>query len=81
MFLAPHAFGLLGMLFGLLGMVLFWGGAAVLIVWAVRTFSAGRAVPVAPPLTPRQILDERLARGETSVEDYEKARAALDKVD
>ena len=74
MFFAPH-------LFLFLGMLLFWGGAVVLLVWGVRSF-ANRPLPVPPPPpTPRQILDERLARGETTVADYEKARAALEKPD
>jgi len=74
MMLAPHVFGFLGML-------LFLAGVVVLIVWAVRSFADRPIVqPVVPaPLTPRQILDERLARGETTVADYEKARAALEK--
>ncbi len=65
-----------------LGALLFWAGVVVLIIWAVRSFSNRPvALPPAPPppLTPRQILDERLARGETTVADYEKARAALEK--
>jgi len=78
---APHAMGI-GFPIGILGMLLFWGGAVVLVIWAVRSFS-NRPLQTAPPptLTPRQILDERLARGETTVADYEKARAALDKPD
>lgn len=64
------------------GMLLFWGGLVVVVIWAVRSFANRAAVlpppPPAPP-TPRQILDERLARGETTVADYEKARAALEK--
>lgn len=69
-------------LFAFLGALLFWGGAIVLVIWAVRAFASRPSVvsPPAPaPLTPRQILDERLARGETTVADYEKARAALEK--
>jgi uncharacterized membrane protein len=71
-----------GHVFIVLGALLFWGGLVVLIVWAVRSF-AGRQASAPPPSpappSPRQILDERLARGETTVEDYEKARAALEK--
>ena len=71
-----------GHAFVLLGTLLFWGGLIVLVVWAIRSFVNRPAVlpppPPAPP-SPRQILDERLARGETTVEEYEKARAALDK--
>jgi hypothetical protein len=80
MFFAPHAMGI-GFPIAILGMLLFWGGVAVLVIWAVRSFT-NRPLPVPPlPPTPRQILDERLARGETTVTDYEKARAALEKAD
>jgi hypothetical protein len=80
MYIAPHAMGI-GFPIAALGMLLFWGGAVLLVIWAVRSF-ANRLVPIpAAPPTPRQILDERLARGETTVADYEKARAALDKPD
>jgi putative membrane protein len=65
-----------------LGILFFWAGLIVLVIWAVRSFANRPAVlpppPPAPP-SPRQILDERLARGETTVGDYEKARAALEK--
>lgn len=80
MYFMPNHFMFMGL--GLLGTLLFWGGAAVLAVWAVRQFTLrNQAPPAPPPLTPRQILDERLARGETTVADYEKARAALEKPD
>jgi uncharacterized membrane protein len=69
-------------LLGFLGALAFWAGVVVLVIWAIRSFTNRPALvpppPPAPP-TPRQILDERLARGETSVTDYEKARAALEK--
>jgi hypothetical protein len=68
-----------GHLFVFLGMLLFWAGLVVLVIWAVRSFTSRPVVIAPPPLTPRQILDERLARGETTVADYEKARAALEK--
>ena len=66
--------------FFFLAMLLFWVGVVVLVIWAVRSFTSRPAgPPPLPPPTPRQILDERLARGETTVSDYEKARAALEK--
>jgi hypothetical protein len=69
-----------GHIFLFLATLLFWGGVIVLVIWGIRTF-ASRPVgqPPPSPLTPRQILDDRLARGETTVADYEKARAALEK--
>ena len=70
----------MGAPFFLLAMLLFWAGVVVLVIWAVRSFtSRPLGPPPPPPPTPRQILDERLARGETTVSDYEKARAALEK--
>jgi len=68
-----------GNLFGFLGTLVFLGGVIVLVIWAVRSFAVNQPPPPPAPLTPRQILDERLARGETTVSDYEKARAALEK--
>jgi hypothetical protein len=71
-----------GNLFGFLGTLVFLGGVIVLVIWAVRSFANGpvnQPPPPPAPLTPRQILDDRLARGETTVSDYEKARAALEK--
>jgi uncharacterized membrane protein len=68
-----------GHLFFFLGTLLFWAGLIVVVIWAARSFINRPAVVAPPPLTPRQILDERLARGETTVADYEKARAALEK--
>jgi putative membrane protein len=71
-----------GHVFVFLGTVLFWIGLIVLIIWAVRTFANRQPVapPTAPkPLTPREILDERLARGEITVEVYEANRATLER--
>jgi len=67
--------------FGAIGMVLFWGvlialiaGGAALLVRQASGYSApGR--PGGP--TPRQILDERLARGEISREEYDELRARI----
>lgn len=74
--------GHLWMLLGLLAFLLFWGGVAVLVIWAVRTFSSRAAEhPVGAVVpSPRQILDERLVRGEIKVEEYEKIKAVLERV-
>jgi uncharacterized membrane protein len=69
---------------GGIAMLLFWGGVAVLVVFAVRAFTSrtpgalpqGPSGPVA--MTPRQLLDDRLVKGEISVEEYEKIKAALE---
>ena len=74
--------GMGGHLLVFLGTLVFWVGLIVLVIWAVRSFANRPVVPPPPPPAPptrRQILGERLARGETTVADYEKARAALER--
>lgn len=62
-------------IFGLLLMLLFWGGLILLAVWLVRAlFQSGDRWPSAPTgraKTARAILDERYARGEITREQYE----------
>jgi uncharacterized membrane protein len=54
-------------------MLLFWGGLALLVVWAVNAFThQGRSQESAD-----DILRRRLAAGQISQEDYEKTRRAL----
>lgn len=59
------------------GMVAFWG----LVIWGIVTLARGGAPR--PPLQekeqdrPLEILQRRLARGEISVEEYDKLRDAL----
>jgi len=69
--------------YGFIGMFLFWGlllalliGGAVLVIWL-----AARARPSSgvPPTTARQVLDERLARGEISKEEYDALRAKIER--
>lgn len=61
-------------LLGFAGMVAFWG----LVIWGVWYLFTGWSrqshleQPPAPPA--KQILDERLARGEISPEDYRRLR-------
>jgi uncharacterized membrane protein len=70
---------------GLLGLgsgLVFWAGIVLLIIWIVRSLMASSAmhpapVPAAAFRTPREILDERLAKGEITPDDYEKAKTAL----
>jgi putative membrane protein len=61
-------------------MLLFWGAVAALVLWLL----ANRRVPQPPtpaarPDGPqaRAILDERLARGELSAEEYQERRDLL----
>ena len=61
---------------GLLWMVLFWGLVIAGIAWLVRVAiespERGREADTA-----RRVLDERLARGELSVEEYQRRRETL----
>jgi putative membrane protein len=63
-----------GWLLGALGMVAFWG----LIIWAVWYFVTGQnrrpGQDSSPPGDARHILDERLARGEITPEEYRRLR-------
>ncbi len=69
--------------FGFLGMLLFWGVLLLLLVGGailVLRQTAG----VRPPgeerrSAARQILDERLARGEINREEYDAVRAQLER--
>ena len=65
-------FGLVGLLFNLLIVV----GVVVLIVWAVRRFSAG-SHDVSHTQTPREILQARYARGEITREQYQQMLSDL----
>lgn len=68
--------------FGLIWMLLFWGGLILLAVWLIVVlFPAGPQPPAAnTPDTPtraRDILDQRYARGELSREQYEEMRQTM----
>ncbi|RME96779.1 MAG: SHOCT domain-containing protein [Chloroflexi bacterium] len=72
-------FGLIGGLFGLLFNIAILVGVVVLVVWAVQKFSgSGRqAATQSPggtnqPLSARDILDMRYARGELTREEYQE---------
>lgn len=72
-------FGFMGF-FGLILMVLFWGGLIALAVWLVKAlFSPGRGTlpPTGNTATPREILDQRYARGEINREEYELMKRDL----
>ena len=53
-------------------MIAFWGIIVWVLVVLVRGTRAG-----SPPRSPDEILDERLARGEISVAEFEELRGAL----
>ncbi len=67
---------------GLILMILFWGGLTLGGVWLVKTFFTGgqqsRAGDMTPKqASPREILDQRYARGEISREEYEQIKSDL----
>ena len=62
-----------GWMLGTVGMVAFWG----LLIWAVWYFVRGgsrRPDQGKTPTSARQILDERLARGEIDADQYRQLR-------
>ena len=60
----------------MVGMLLFWTLIALLIVWVVRSRDVGGSIGGDDPL---RVLDGRLARGEISIEEYERRRALIQK--
>src|SRR3990172_629714 len=71
----------LGMGVGLLLMLLFWGLLVAGAVWLAKGVFSGRerptVAPGAPEPNPREVLDQRYARGEITREEYELIRADL----
>jgi putative membrane protein len=67
--------------FGLVLMILFWGGLIALAVWLVRgLFPSANRPPASPSeqnLGAREILDRRFARGEISREEYDLMRETI----
>ena len=67
-----------GWLLGMLGMVAFWG----LVIWGVWYVVTGQGHRPEhdrrPHADARQILDERLARGEIGSEEYLRVRGLID---
>lgn len=63
-------FGLIGLLINILILV----GIVVLVVWAVKRFSAGstNGGPMTSGQSPREILQARYARGEITREQYQQ---------
>ena len=80
------AFGIIGMLVGILVPLLFFGGLIAVIVWAVmRLGSGGHATSERHDASSagvhkhsaEEILQQRFARGEINAEDYEERRRIL----
>lgn len=79
-----YGWGMMGggdMMFGGIGMLLFWGVVIVVLVWAGRSLFGTRLEP--PFQRPRsgstamEILQERFAKGEITKEEYEEAKRTL----
>jgi putative membrane protein len=74
---------MMGMGFGFLGMLLLWGIPLALLVggatWVFRQTAGSRQPGGQRQPTARQVLDERLARGEISREEYETIRTQIER--
>ena len=72
---------MIGMGFGFLGMLLFWGVLLILVVGGAvlvfRQTAEGRPLSGQRQPTARQVLDKRLARGEIDQEEYEAILARI----
>lgn len=70
-------FGMGGL--GSLGMLL-WIGLIVAAIWWITQAANQKVTSHKAPVSkaPRELLDERLARGEATVEQYRELRKALD---
>jgi putative membrane protein len=64
---------------GTLMMLVFWGGLAAVVVFAVRAFGAGsrRGSGEGPSPDARTILENRFARGEISEDEFEQRKRVL----
>lgn len=73
-----HGFGVFGWIF----QVLIWLLPILLIIWLIFAFRhlviKDRTAELPSLKTPREILDERYAKGEIDHEEYERRRADLD---
>lgn len=66
-----------GMVFGPLLMIAWLALLVVVIVLVVRWLGGGSFGMGSPHRTPREILDERFAKGEIDQDEYEKRRKTL----
>jgi putative membrane protein len=58
-------------------MIVFWGLVVLALVWLIRSRAAARKEEPLSARSPREILDERLARGELTEEEYVRRRDLL----
>jgi len=66
-----------GMFLGPLFMIMWLAILVAVIVLLVRWLGGGSFGVGSPPRTPREILDERFAKGEIDHEEYDKRRKTL----
>ena len=59
-----------------LSMIVFWGIALALVIWAVRSFNH-RPQGQQPPSAALGVLEERFARGEISSEEFTQKRQLI----
>jgi len=64
---------------GMLVMLVFWGGLIAVVVFAVRSFAGGsrRGSGEGPSPDARTILENRFARGEISEDEFEQRKRVL----
>ncbi len=67
------------MVFGVMWMLLFWGGLIVLIVWGIKklTERRGSSTTTTEKHDPLDIARERYARGDISKEEFEQMKKEL----
>ncbi|HJW76341.1 MAG TPA: SHOCT domain-containing protein [Thermoleophilia bacterium] len=63
----------------LIGMIAFWVGVVVLMVWLIKALAVGTAQlsPSPPRETPQDVLKRRYAAGEIDREDFEQKKHEL----
>ena len=70
-------FGVFGMVFGFIFMLLFFAGAILLVVWIVKQFSPGGTSVTTSDSNALKILNERFAKGEISKEEFAEMKKEL----
>ncbi len=70
-------FGVFGMVFGFIFMLLFFAGAILLVVWIVKQFSPGGTSATTSGSNALEILNERFAKGEISKEEFAEMKKEL----
>ncbi len=65
------------MLFGGMGMMVFWAIIIGLVVWGVTRVAGGRERRGEQRHSPIDIVERRLARGEISMDEFEDLKRAL----